>query len=103
MSDIWSREPAPEPQLPEPERAAPYWWDHSPDGSAVALRHRDGRCLLMLIAEGESWAIYQLQLYGEPVYRGEYGSAWELIQVRGTKSDARDAAIEMAERAKMIP
>jgi hypothetical protein len=103
MSDIWAKQPAAEPQPPAEERTAPYWWDHSPDGAAVALRHRDGRVLLVIALEGVSWGIYQLQRYGEPVYKGEYGSEWELIQVRGTKADARDAAIEMAERAKMIP
>jgi hypothetical protein len=103
MSDIWSREPAPEPKPPEEERAAPYWWDHSPDGGAVALRHRDGRTLLMLAQDGQSWGIYQLQRYGVAVFKGEYGSEWELLTIRASKAEARDAAIEMAERAKMIP
>jgi hypothetical protein len=102
MSDIWSKVPTPDPRPPSEERSAPWWWDHSPDGAAVALRHRDGRVLLVLAQDGQSWGIYQLQLYGDPVYKGEYGSEWELIQIRATKSDARDAAIEMAERAGLL-
>lgn len=102
MSDIWSKEPVPEPKPPEDKRVAPYWWDHSPDGVAVALRHRDGRCLLVLAQDGQSWGIYQLQRYRIAVYENVYGSEWELIQIRATKAEARDCALEMAERVGLL-
>lgn len=102
MTDIWSTTPVADAPKATDEPGPPYWWDHSPDGAAVALRHRDGRVLCMLAQDGDSWGVYQLQRYGQAVYRGEYGSEWELIQVRGTKADARDCAIEMAERAGLL-
>ena len=102
MSDIWSKEPVAEPKPREPERAAPYWWDHDSETGAAALRHRDGRTLLLLAPQGQSWGIYQFQRYGVPVYDNVHGSDWELLQIRATKAEARDYAIEAAERVGLL-
>lgn len=100
---LWAATPEPEaPRAAPTEPVAPYWWDHPPEGSAAALRHRDGRVLLMIAGDGQSWGIYQLQCCGVPVYSANSESEWELIQIRGTKADARDAAIDMAEKVGLL-
>ena len=98
QDEIWSRSPATPVADPEPIIRDAHWWDIDRTCGNAALRSKEGRVLLVVVRDGISWGVYQMQRYGQASDTGE----WELLQIRGTHTEALRCAEEMAARAGLI-